>query len=452
MTQPTNQEPDFDVIVIGAGIAGCVAAYELANAGHSVALIERGDAPGSKNLSGGVLYSRVMEEIFPNFLKDAPIERIITRNVLSFLNTRSHVNIDYWDARLGDPVNAVTVLRAKLDAWLADQAEEAGATVLPGVKVDALLREDDQVVGIRAGDEDLRANIVIAADGVNSFIAREVGLRKKEPSKHLAVGVKSVIGLPSTVIEDRFNLGRAVLTKADDANTTKSELKDGVAFAVVGDATQGVAGGGFIYTNEDSVSIGVVLRLDDLVDKGLSSTEIHDAFLAHPAVAPYIRDGKLLEYGCHMTIEDGPAMAKHDLTLPGLMVIGDAAGFTLNTGMTIRGMDLAAQSARSAARAASEALEKKDFSLESMNLYLAFANDSWLGKDMSTYQGAPAFLENPRLYKDYGPFLANIFHELYNINLQPRKKVKKVVQSVFKKSGLKVKTVVKDALAAIRAL
>src|ERR1035438_4993816 len=49
---PGEAEPDFDVIVVGAGIAGCVTAYQLAQQGRSVVLIERGEAPGSKNLSG----------------------------------------------------------------------------------------------------------------------------------------------------------------------------------------------------------------------------------------------------------------------------------------------------------------------------------------------------------------------------------------------------------------
>ena len=114
-------EPDFDVIVIGAGIAGCVTAYQLAGQGRSVLLIERGEAPGSKNLSGGVLYSRGIQQVFPGFLDEAPVERRITRNYINFLNADSSVAIDYRDARLADPVNAVTVLRAKLDAWLADE-------------------------------------------------------------------------------------------------------------------------------------------------------------------------------------------------------------------------------------------------------------------------------------------------------------------------------------------
>lgn len=221
MTSAAAQEDDevFDAIVVGGGVAGTVCAYQLASQGHEVVLIERGDEPGAKNLSGGVFYCRVMEEVFPGFVEKAPVERRITRNIVSFLNEASSVDIDYWDQRLHEPANAVSVLRAR---------------------------------------------VVVCADGVNSFLARQAGVRDKEPMKNLAVGVKSVIRLPRATIEDRFRL-------TED---------DGIAYAIVGDATQGCAGGGFLYTNTESVSVGVVLRLDDLVAKGLRSSEVHDHFLA----------------------------------------------------------------------------------------------------------------------------------------------------------------------------
>lgn len=426
----------FDVVVVGAGVAGCVAAYRLAQAGWSVVLIERGTEPGAKNLSGGVLYCRVMEQVFPGFVDRAPVERVITRNCISLVNAESSVTVDARDQRLASPANAVTVLRARLDAWLAQQCEEAGVMVMPGVRVDALLQEDGRVVGVRAGDDELRARVVIAADGVNSFLAREAGIRPKEPTDHLAVGVKSVIGLPRRTLEDRFALVG----------------NEGAAYAMVGDCTQGVAGGAFLYTNTDSVSVGVVLRLDDLEAKGLSSSGVHDHLLAHPAVAPLLDGGELLEYGCHLTIEAGPAMTRRDLTRPGLMIVGDAGGFTLNTGMTIRGMDLAAGSAVAAATAADRALSSGDLSQAAMDVYRTELDASFVGQDLATYARTPAFLENPLLYREAGLLAADVLHGVFDLDLRPRTRLLTTARRALRRSDVSVRRLAGLGLSALRSL
>lgn len=433
MTEPA--EPDFEVIVIGAGIAGCVAAYQLARQGRSVLLIERGEEPGSKNLSGGVLYSRGIEQVFPDFLAEAPVERRITRNYINFLNGDSSVAIDYKDARLADPVNAVTVLRAKLDPWLAARCEEAGAMIMPGVRVDRVLTEGARVVGVQAGDDELRAHVVVAADGVNSFIAKEAGLREKEPLNHLAVGVKSVISLPRETIEARFNL-------------TGDE---GAAFAVVGDCTEGVGGGGFLYTNTDSLSVGIVVRLDDLTAKKKVVTDIFDHFLEHQFIAPYLEGGEMLEYGCHLVAEGGLHMIGEIVT-DGMVVVGDAAGLTLNTGLTVRGMDLAAGSAVAAAEAIGEALDRKDTSQAGLAGYREKLFASYVGQDMKTYAKAPSFLEVERMYKQYGELLANVLYGAFNLDTQPRQHMVKVARKSLARSPLKMRQLIRDGITGARAL
>lgn len=428
-------EPDFDVIVVGAGIAGCITAYRLAQAGRSVVLVERGESPGAKNLSGGVLYSRAMEQVFPDLLTEAPVERRITRNYIQFLNAGSSVGIDYQDDRLADPVNAVTVLRSRFDAWLGEKCEEAGVALLAGVRVDQVLREGGRIVGVRAGDEELRAHVVVAADGVNSFLSREAGLRHKEPENHLALGVKAVVRLTEERVRERFHL-------------TGDE---GAAYAVVGDCTMGIGGGGFMYTNRDSVSIGVVLRLDDLVARGVDSTDVFDHFLAHPFIAPYLEGGEISEYASHLVAEGGLAMVG-EIATDGMVVVGDAAGLTLNTGLTVRGMDLATASGIAAATGIEEALTAGDTSAAGLAGYRRELVASFAGQDMETYAQAPAFLERPRMYGAYGELLANILHGAFDHDLTGRRHLLSVARAELKKSPVSLRHLMSDGWKGVRAL
>ncbi|WP_182111398.1 MULTISPECIES: FAD-dependent oxidoreductase [unclassified Actinotalea] len=433
-------EPDFDVAVVGAGPAGAVAAYRMASAGLSVVLIERGETPGSKNLSGGVLYGRVLDEVFPGFADEAPVERRITRHVTTFLTPDSAVGIDYSGQGLADPVNAVTVLRAKFDPWLAGKAEEAGAFLMPGVRVDTLLTEPGpdgapRVVGVQAGDDQLRARVVVAADGVNSFLARSIGLRPKEPTNHMAVGVKAVMALPRQTIEDRFGVTG----------------DQGAAHAIVGDCTLGIGGGGFLYTNTTSLSVGVVLRLDDLVRSGRTSAEVFEHYLQHPGLAPYLRGAEMVEYGAHVVAEGGLAMVG-EVATHGMLVVGEAAGLTINSGLTVRGMDLAIGSGLAAADAVVEALAAGDVSREGLAGYRRRLEESFVMKDMRTYGKAPKFLERTGMYGAYGELAASIFHDVFALDGTPRRHLVQTAKAAFSRSPVTLRQLVSDGWAGVRAL
>ena len=220
----------FDAIIVGAGPAGCAAAYTLAKAGLQVLVVERGKFVGAKNMMGGVLYGSALHSLIPNFWEEAPVERHITRHVVGFLSPKASLSIDFSSVSFDStPYNAFTVLRAKFDRWFAAKAGEVGAIVATGLQADDLLWDGNRVVGIVAGGDEIPADVVIAADGVNSILAEKAGLRGKISPDQVNQGVKEVIKLPREVIEERFNL-------VGDSGT---------AMHLVGFCTKGVHGGGF---------------------------------------------------------------------------------------------------------------------------------------------------------------------------------------------------------------
>lgn len=427
-------EERFDVIVVGAGMAGNAAAYALAKAGLEVLVVERGNAPGAKNVTGGRMYGHAMERLIPGFAQEAPIERKIARERLTLATADGGMTIEYGSEYLKDPKRAsYSILRSKFDPWLAGKAEELGAMYVPGIRVDDLLVRDGKVCGVVAGGEEMEADAVILADGVNSLLAQKLGMKKEILPSQVAVGAKEVIHLGEDVIDSRFAV----------------EPGEGVAWLIAGDPTGGNIGGGFLYTDRDCVSVGLVTTVGDLGHSDLSVPEMVDRLKEHPAVKPYLAGGKTVEYSAHLVTEGGFDMMP-ELCRDGVLVAGDAAALVLNLGFTIRGMDFAIESGRLAADAIIRAKERGDFSAASLSGYKTALEQSFVMPDMEHYRKLPAFIENHRIFNEYPEMMDKVMKAMYVVDGAPPKRITKKAKGALKPIGLM--NLAKDGMKGLGAL
>jgi electron transfer flavoprotein-quinone oxidoreductase len=408
-------EEKFDAIVVGAGPAGSACGYTLAKAGLNTLVVERGKFPGAKNMWGGAYYGPFLYELFPNFWEEAPVERYIKRRKFSFLTEDSTLSVDFTTKKFDEsPYNGFSVLRAKFDRWLASKAEQAGAIVASGLQGDDLLWEGSKVSGIKAGGDDLSADVVVACDGVNSILVEKAGLRGDLSPKDMKQGVKEVIQLPREVIEQRFNL----------------KGKEGIAWESLGTFTKGIPGGAFIYTNEDSLSIGVVVQLNALAEKSVKANDLLEEFKQHPEVASFLKDGKMVEYSAHLIPVSGKAMMP-TLYGNGILVAGDAAAMTLATGLALEGANFAIASGAAAAETIIEAKKTGDFSKTTLSRYQTRLEQSFVLKDLETFKKAPHFLENPRLYEKYPEFVCDMAEKIFTNDGKPREKTIKLLKQAM---------------------
>lgn len=390
----------FDAIIVGGGLSGLSAAYILAQEGKEVVVLERGDYCGAKNLTGGRLYASPIRDMFPDLWKKAPLQRAVTREDVCIMSGDGSLNVSYDGPELGgEAPQSYTVLRGTFDKWFAKQVTRKGAMLVPNTRVDGVLRDGGKVVGVKtATGEELRAHVVIAADGVLSFVAQSAGLKKPFDARDYAVGVKEVVELDAKTIEDRFNV----------------EPGQGCARLFLGDATMGKFGGGFLYTNKDTVSIGIVAGIRDLAESGTTAPVMFEHFKQRPEIKRLIAGGETVEYGAHVISEAGKG-ALSTLYGDGILVVGDAAGFAMNIGLLVRGMEYAMASGYYAAQATLQALEAGDFTAGKLAVYQKMIDGSFVGKDFESFAKAPQVLDRPYLFQDMPQLACSIFGDLFEV-------------------------------------
>ncbi len=421
----------FDCIVVGAGVAGLAAAMELARSNMKFLLIEKGEFAGSKNVSGGVLWGRDLARLVPEYWKekDGGWERFINHRRLTFLDEESSFSIDFKSSHFNEPpYSGVVVLRSKFDRWLAGKVEEAIAEsdhpmesfIATNIKVDEVLMEDGRATGIRTGEEKFHADSVIIAEGVNNLLTRQAGLQDDYvPADHILTGVKEVIRYEQETLENRFQL----------------DGLSGMSNEFIGYATNGVEGGGFLYTNRDTVSVGLVLGLKDLREKEQKPNEILNHFKSHPAIADMLRGGEVVEYSAHVVSSGDKRVMPKKLYKGGLLVCGEAANLLLNAGKAIQGMDFAMRSGILAAETVTKAKEAGDFGEEAMSAYREALDESYVMQDINNFQDAVHMLHTPQMYEDVPNLVCDFGRRFFTIDNSPTPKSRKQMAEAIRENS-----------------
>ncbi len=385
----------FDLIVVGCGPAGSAAAITAAKRGLRVLILERGSYVGAKNLYGGVIYLSILRTLLTDDeIATIPFERKIARRNTMVLSGDRAITISVDNPRwVEDLPNAITSHRREFDGFLAEIAKGRGATlVLEALVTDVMPgdRSSNAKVMVSIGDgstEVLSARSVIVAEGSNPRLLEKIS-GNKGVAPAFSLGVKETIAIDEATIDERFGLDNG----------------RGVDIEVLG-ATQDVKGGGFLYTNRTSISIGLVVDIDDLAAKAQRPEDLLEKFKDHPSIAPLIKGGKRLEYGAHLLNEGG----YHNF--PGapigrVLFAGDAASTLLAAGIYLEGVNYAIASGIEIANLVSDSVIKGDF--EILKSLKKRVESSFIGDNHRRLAGAFEFASS-QFAQQKLPRLANSF-------------------------------------------
>ncbi|MCA8881790.1 MAG: NAD(P)-binding protein [Rhodobacteraceae bacterium] len=394
----------FDAIVVGAGPSGNAAAYTMAKAGLSVLQIDRGEYPGSKNVQGAILYADALERVIPDFREDAPLERHVVEQRMWFLDETSHTGAHYRSDDFNEAKpNRYTILRAPFDKWFSSKVREAGAILICETTVTELVKDArGRVIGVLTDREGgaIYADIVVLGEGVNGLIGQRAGLRPELKPAHVALAVKETHFLPEETVRERFNL---------------QGEEDGVVIEVFGGVSSGMVGTGFLYTNRESISIGVGCLISDFAETRIPPYELLDRFKAHPSVAPLLKGSEMKEYVAHL-IPEGGYNAIPRLTGDGWAIIGDAGQFV--NAVHREGSNLAMTTGRLVGETVVQLkAEGKPCTDANLKLYRDKLAGSFVMKDLKKYRKVPALLEkNKHLLTAYPNAMSQALQSMLRVD------------------------------------
>ena len=427
----------FDAIVVGAGPSGNAAAYTMAKEGLKVLQLERGEYPGSKNVQGAILYANALEKIIPDFREDAPLERHVIEQRMWTMDDSSHTGMHYRSDDFNEErPNRYTIIRAQFDKWFSSKVREAGATLLCETTVLELLRNSKgKVIGVRTdrGDGTVFADVVVLAEGGNGLIGQRSGLRPEVQPENVALAVKEMHFLPREVIESRFNL----------------KGNEGVVIEAMGTITAGMTGTAFLYTNQESISVGVGCIVSEFQDSEKTPYGLLEAFKNHPSIKPLLENSEIKEYAAHL-IPEGGYKAMPELFGDGWIVVGDAGQFV--NAVHREGSNLAMTTGRIAAETIVWLKRRREPATRAnLTEYRRRLDQTFVMKDLKKYRNIPAFLHGTRqVFGLYPTLLSRAAQIWFRVDGTDKLSKEKEILKSFR-TGRSMPGLIGDAFKLVRA-
>ncbi|MAG55081.1 MAG: hypothetical protein CMJ83_02195 [Planctomycetes bacterium] len=313
---------DTKVLIVGGGAAGITAALALARRSIPVVVVEGGIYPGAENWSGAVYFCENLvrpDVLGEDLLAQTPMERRIVQRGLLLCDGNIALG---GSVRSGEAFsNCYTVLRPVFDHDLAEKARLLGAEILSGTQVLALIRENDAVKGVLTDRGPIWADVVFLAEGDASNLVSREGLETIEPGDdglarpEFLQGIKEVLELPASSIESRFGVQEG--EGACFEMLLRNPTIDGI--------TVPLNAGAFLYTNRDSVSLGIVAPLGNLQEARVPHNRLMEWLKGLDPLQELLADAKPVSFGAKL-IRGGGWRQMPRLAADGLAVGGAASG------------------------------------------------------------------------------------------------------------------------------
>ncbi|MEN3341824.1 MAG: electron-transferring-flavoprotein dehydrogenase [Actinomycetota bacterium] len=386
---PADERIEVGVLVVGAGPAGLACAIRLGQLLEEhpevaerlgdvpVAVLEKGKQPGSHLLSGAVVDPRALRRLFRGRfrLEDLPTYGEVHGEAVYVLSRRAALRIPP-PPTMRNHGNYVFSL-SRLGRWLAERAEEVGATILPETAAEKLLVSHGRALGVRTGDKgrgrdgkelgnfepgsDLVAKVTVLAEGTQGHLTGvaldHFGLRAAEPQVW-ELGVKEVWKVAKP-------LGRVI-------HTMGWPLRTGARYREFG--------GSFIYPmGEDMLTIGMVVGLD-YRDAELSAHDLLQELKTHPKIRKLLQGGERVAWGAKTIPSGGFHSLPVRLHAPGLLLCGDGVGMVNIP--RLKGIHYAVESGRLAAEAAFAAVRRGATPATALSSYDQAVRESFIWSDL----------------------------------------------------------------------